>query len=59
MDMEAWHTAVHGVTESWTRLRGLTELNVGLKGQYSLLNIVLPGKPADLKKFREHILFKY
>ena len=27
MDREAWHAAVHGVTKSWTRLRGRTELN--------------------------------
>ena len=27
MDREAWHAAVHGVTESWTQLSDLTELN--------------------------------
>ena len=27
MDREAWHAALHGVTKSETRLRGLTELN--------------------------------
>ena len=27
MDREAWHAAVHGVTESWTRLSNWTELN--------------------------------
>ena len=27
MDREAWHAAVHGVTNSRTRLRGWTELN--------------------------------
>ena len=27
MDREAWHTAVHGVTKSWTRLRDWTEVN--------------------------------
>ena len=27
MDREAWHTAVHGVTKSWTRLSNWTELN--------------------------------
>ena len=27
MDMEAWHTAVHGVTRSWTWLSDLNELN--------------------------------
>ena len=26
MDREAWHTAVHGVTKSWTRVSGWTEL---------------------------------
>ena len=26
MDREAWHAAVHGVTKSWTRLSGWTEL---------------------------------
>ena len=25
MDMEAWHAAVHGVAESWTRLSIWTE----------------------------------
>ena len=28
MDREAWHTAVHGVAKSWTRLSNWTELNV-------------------------------
>ena len=27
MDMEAWHAVVHGVTNKWTRLSKLTELN--------------------------------
>ena len=27
MDREAWHTAVHGVAKSWTRLSDWTELN--------------------------------
>ena len=27
MDREAWRAAVHGVTKSWTRLSGWTELN--------------------------------
>jgi len=27
MDREAWHAAVHGVTESWTQLSDWTELN--------------------------------
>ena len=27
MDREAWHTAIHGVTKSWTRLSNWTELN--------------------------------
>ena len=27
MDREAWHTATHGVTKSWTRLSNWTELN--------------------------------
>ena len=26
MDREAWHTAVHGVSKSWTRLSDWTEL---------------------------------
>ena len=30
MDREAWHAAVHGVTESWTQLSDLTELNWGI-----------------------------
>ena len=28
MDREAWHDTIHGVTKSWTRLRGWTELKV-------------------------------
>ena len=27
MDREGWHTVVHGVTKSWTRLSDWTELN--------------------------------
>ena len=27
IDREDWHTAVHGVAKSWTRLSGWTELN--------------------------------
>ena len=27
MDREAWHSAVHGVSESWTGLSNWTELN--------------------------------
>ena len=33
MDREAWHTAVHGVTKSWTWLSDCTELNWGEKSQ--------------------------
>ena len=29
MDREAWHTTVHGVAKSWTRLSDRTELNWG------------------------------
>ena len=29
MDREAWRAEVHGVTKSWTRLRGWTELKAG------------------------------
>ena len=28
MDRDAWRAAVHGVTESWTRLTEWTELNI-------------------------------
>ena len=27
MDREAWHAAVHGVTNSWTQLSNWTEVN--------------------------------
>ena len=33
MDREAWYAAVHGVTNSWTRLRDGIELNTVSKGQ--------------------------
>ena len=33
MDREAWHAAVHGVTESRTRLSDGTELNWSLNRQ--------------------------
>ena len=32
MDREAWHAAVHGVAESWTRLSDRTELKVSSSG---------------------------
>ena len=28
MDREAWHTVVHGVAKSWTRLKDLTEMKL-------------------------------
>ena len=28
MDREAWHTVVHGVAKSWTRLNDLTEMKL-------------------------------
>ena len=28
MDRETWHTVIHGVTKSWTRLKDWTELNL-------------------------------
>ena len=31
MDREAWHAAVHGVTESWIRLSNGTELNTDIE----------------------------
>ena len=33
-DRGAWHTAVHGVSKSWTRLSDRTELMLKLKLQY-------------------------
>ena len=33
MDREAWHSAVHGVSESQTRLSDWTELNPRLRKQ--------------------------
>ena len=38
MDREAWHTAVHGVTKSWTRLSNWTELIWGYFGFLELRN---------------------
>ena len=35
MNREAWHTAVHGVAKSWTRLSNGTELNSSMN---SLVN---------------------
>ena len=37
MDREAWRTAIHGVTESRTRLSDGTELNSLFASQSSLL----------------------
>ena len=36
MDREAWHAAIHGVAESWTRLSDWTELS-GDKGGSRLM----------------------
>ena len=36
MDREAWRAAVHGVTESWTRLSDWTELNIKWHIVYSI-----------------------
>jgi len=36
MDREAWRAAIHGVTESWTRLIDWTELNWALRWLFSL-----------------------
>ena len=37
MDREAWGAVVHGVANSWTRLRDLTELNMHLKVHSSII----------------------
>ena len=36
MDREAWHAAVHGVAESWTRLSGWTEQLAPASGNHNL-----------------------
>ena len=42
-DREAWCAAVHGVTESWTRLSDWTELNRMLLNRLSLTRVRVPG----------------
>ena len=47
MDREAWHAAVNGVTESWTRLSDWTELNrsiqfSGIKYIHSVQQLLPP-----------------
>ena len=37
MDREAWRAAVHGVTESWTRLSDWTEMDIHMRVAESLL----------------------
>ena len=39
MDREAWRTAVHGVTKSWTQLSNWTELNC-LRSRYRGQNLI-------------------
>ena len=39
MDREAWHTAVHGVTKSWTWLNNRTELNWCIAFKTVMLNL--------------------
>ena len=41
MDREAWHTAVHGVTKSWTWLSDWTETSVFLGGSTFLVCLFL------------------
>ena len=36
MDRGAWHAAIHGVAESWTRLSDFTSVPLGLTGWISL-----------------------
>ena len=63
IDREAWHAAVHGVTESWTGLSDWTELNWTIKckekwkflnfagDQYSKMNYI----PVQTNNFQEFI----
>ena len=39
MDREAWHVAVHGITENWTGLSNWTELKVRALGVLVKLNL--------------------
>ena len=43
MDREAWHAAVHGATESQTRLRDQTELNCSVLSLCDPMNCSPPG----------------
>ena len=44
LDREAWHAAVHGVTQSWTRLSDWTELNLLICKVRLLYKVVLWNK---------------
>ena len=49
MDREAWHSVVHGVTKSQTRLSDSTELN-----RWQLLNKIIKWKNAESNNIFEH-----
>ena len=55
MDREAWRTAVHGVTESWTRLSNWTEL--GLHSSFGFFKITVSGEKIFIT-FLQKLLFK-
>ena len=44
MDREAWHAAVHGVAESWTRLSDWSELNACIESRKIMLMNLFSGK---------------
>ena len=57
MDREPWHAAVHGVTNSWTRLSNWSELNRVMSSAYLrllifLLAILIPACASSSPAFR-------
>ena len=55
MDGEAWRTAVHAVTESWTRLSNWIEL--GLHSSFGFFKITVSGEKIFIT-FLQKLLFK-
>ena len=55
MDTEAWRAAIHGVTESWTRLSDITELITLMTESEEELKSLL----IRVKEEREKVALKF